>query len=55
MDVTGWYDADGPEYDCTWYALDDNCQLYGSELENFGYTANEACCVCGGGNTESTP
>jgi hypothetical protein len=55
MDVLGWYDADGQEYDCTWYAQDGNCQLYGSELENFGYTANEACCVCGGGNTESTP
>jgi hypothetical protein len=54
-DVPGWYDADGPEYDCTWYAQYGNCELFGSGLENDGYTANEACCVCGGGKSESNP
>jgi hypothetical protein len=52
LDVAGWYDADGPEFDCTWYAQDDNCELFGSGLENDGYTANEACCVCGGGSID---
>jgi hypothetical protein len=47
VDVPGWYDSDGD--DCNFYAEDNNCQLYGSGFENFGYTANQACCVCGGG------
>jgi murein tripeptide amidase MpaA len=40
-------------YDCNFYAEGDNCQLYGSEYENDGYTANEACCVCGRGEEPS--
>ena len=27
---------------------------YGDGYENFGYTANKACCICGGGITLST-
>jgi secreted trypsin-like serine protease len=48
-DVPGWYDSDGPEYDCAWYAAEDACE-FAAEYENAGYTATEACCVCGGGN-----
>jgi hypothetical protein len=54
-DVQGWYDSDGPEYDCTWYEENDACE-FASEYENDGYTATEACCVCGGGTSDgSTP
>lgn len=60
-DIAGWYDIDGPRGSCSWYAadvLDDDdyyseddtrCALYGHKYENFGMTANDACCVCGGG------
>jgi hypothetical protein len=48
-DVPGWYDSDGPEYDCAWYEAEDACWL-ASAFENDGYTAAEACCFCGGGN-----
>jgi hypothetical protein len=48
-DVVGWYDSDGPEYDCAWYEEQDACD-FASEYENDGYTATEACCFCGGGN-----
>lgn len=47
----GWYDSDGPNYNCTWYAKGSNCERYGDQFENGGLTANEACCVCGGGLT----
>jgi hypothetical protein len=50
-DVPGWHDSDGPTFDCAWYAKDsDRCQQDGPLFENDGYTANEACCGCGGGN-----
>merc|ERR1712151_825903 len=45
----GWYDSDGPNYDCAWYDRGSRCQRYGDSYENFGYTANEACVACGGG------
>ena len=48
-DVEGWHDSDGN--DCKWYTEDDNCDDHGSRHENDGHTANEACCVCGGGIT----
>jgi hypothetical protein len=47
-------DAAKPEYDCTWYAEYNACEVSGSDYENFGYIANGACCVCGGGNTSPT-
>ena len=49
-DILGWYDSDGPMYDCHFYAHGRNCQRFDSEYENFGYAAKEACCACGGGN-----
>merc|ERR1711862_564027 len=51
----GWYDAEGEEYSCAWYAEDDRCEQYGDGYENDGYTANEACCVCGGGAPTTAP
>ena len=45
----GWYDIDGPTYSCPWYAQGSNCATYGNSYANFGKTANQACCVCGGG------
>jgi hypothetical protein len=48
-----WYDPLGEVYDCVWYASDDAdgfCGQFASvQNPNFGRTANEACCVCGGG------
>lgn len=46
-----WYDSDGPEYNCAFYSQGRNCEQYGDQYENFGKTANEACCACGGGKT----
>jgi hypothetical protein len=47
-----WHDSDGEEYSCQYYAQGNFCELYGHLFANpeFRYaTANEACCVCGGG------
>ena len=41
-----WFDADGPDYNCAWYATNNNCALYGGKYANFGATANQACCAC---------
>eukprot|EP00755_Sulcionema_specki_P031633 Sspe_Gene.97006::Locus_70659_Transcript_1_1_Confidence_1.000_Length_734::g.97006::m.97006 len=35
-----------------WYALGSRCAQYGNSYKN-EWTANEACCVCGGGVTET--
>jgi len=45
----GWYDIDGPVYDCQWYAGDNYCNTYGNGYKNMNKVANEACCICGGG------
>lgn len=50
-DEEGWHDSYGESFDCDWYAQDDNCEKYGDNYENFGKTASEACCACGGGST----
>lgn len=51
-----WHDADGPVYDCSWYAKDNNCAEYGDYFEGIGgKTAKEACCVCGGGDKSDGP
>merc|ERR1712046_84876 len=45
-----WHDADGAFYTCAWYASGATyCRYYGSSYSNFGQTASQACCVCGGG------
>eukprot|EP01061_Rhynchopus_euleeides_P003156 TRINITY_DN12424_c0_g1_i4.p1 TRINITY_DN12424_c0_g1~~TRINITY_DN12424_c0_g1_i4.p1 ORF type:complete len:434 (+),score=60.97 TRINITY_DN12424_c0_g1_i4:84-1385(+) len=45
---SAWYDVDGPRYNCGWYAEGPRCSAYGYDFRNV-YTANESCCVCGGG------
>jgi len=60
-----WYDSLGDAYDCDWYATDSDlyCGAFADDTSHFGMTANEACCVCGGGvshpttvtNTSTTP
>ena len=50
---SGWYDIDGPSYSCSWYAQGFNCESYGNSYVNFGKTASQACCVCGGGGSST--
>lgn len=45
-DAPGWYDSDGPRYNCDWYGREGRCALYGSSYRNWGLVANEACCAC---------
>lgn len=47
----GWYDSDGSAYTCEWYQHEGRCSIYGHSHRNFNKTANEACCVCGGGHS----
>ncbi len=43
----GWFDIDGPDFNCLWYASDsDLCPGFGDSFTNGGLTANEACCAC---------
>eukprot|EP00979_Chaetoceros_neogracilis_P017655 scaffold10260_cov266-Chaetoceros_neogracile.AAC.68 len=49
----GWSDSTGPNFDCEYYALNNNCAKFGDMYENSGATANQACCVCGGGEDGS--
>jgi hypothetical protein len=50
-----WFDSDGATYDCNWYGSDSYyCSSYGSSYSNYGFTANQACCACGGGSTVNT-
>jgi hypothetical protein len=44
-----WHDVDGTNYNCSWYAEDDHCEMYGLQYEFNGTTAKRACCACGGG------
>jgi hypothetical protein len=45
-----WYDNRlGDEHDCVWYSKGSRCERYGDDHANDGKTANEVCCVCGGG------
>lgn len=54
-DPVGWHDSDGSFYDCAWYSQNNNCNSYGGQFANFGKTASEACCVCGGGKDDNNP
>merc|ERR1712028_188230 len=51
----GWFDEDGPEFDCGWYSVGSNCEDFGDFYEREGTTANVACCSCGGGTPLDTP
>jgi len=48
-----WYDSLG--YDCGAYGALDECDDVGDYFVNFGATANQACCVCGGGRSVRYP
>jgi len=48
-----WSDANGTTFDCNWYGSDNRCSLFGNNFENLDKTANQACCVCGGGDDSS--
>ena len=48
-DKGGWFDSDGIEFNCLWYAEGTNC-AYGNLSAHAGLTAKTACCACGGGN-----
>ena len=50
-----WFDEEGDKFNCLWYADKENCEHYGNDYENFGKTAKQACCVCGGGVTNASP
>ena len=47
-----WHDRAGEQYDCLWYSLGDNCNIFGNDFANFGLTAKQACCLCGGGDVK---
>ena len=50
-DFANWADSDGET--CDFYKDDGLCDKYGDFYENAaGQTANDACCVCGGGSEE---
>jgi len=46
-----WYDSEGPAFNCDWYASM-ACPADASQYSNFGHSALEACCACGGGQDE---
>lgn len=49
-DVENWFDSGGPRFSCEWYSRNVlRCLKYGDKYENKGFTANQACCSCGGG------
>merc|ERR1712166_1227291 len=52
-DGSEWDDSDGEQYDCTWYGDYNGCSAYGDGYSYGNYTANQACCTCGGGDTET--
>lgn len=54
-DLEGW--VDWYLKSCTWYEEDDrkDCPDHGATLGSYGYTANEACCWCGGGSRFVSP
>ncbi len=57
-DMGGFYDSDGVDYNCMWYAGSENgvtrCSKYGNLYAHARLTANMACCVCGGGSRKPT-
>ena len=48
----GW--TDGSD-DCASYAANSYCAKYGTTVGTSGYTADQACCTCGGGSTYRAP
>ena len=50
-DMGGFFDVRGVEYNCMWYEREDHCVWYGDYFAHVGFTANSACCICGGGTS----
>merc|ERR1711976_965299 len=53
-DLPGWYDSGGVSFGCKWYkeGTGNRCGEFGRSFRNQHYVADEACCVCGGGNVD---
>lgn len=55
-DIPGWVESvTGVDYTCpsganSGYGSAKDCEQYGGDTNANGVTANEACCICGGGN-----
>ena len=49
VDDSTWVDSGGDG--CDWYSVPFLCQAFGPLYSNEGKTANEACCICGGGTS----
>ena len=53
VDGKPWHDAGGASFDCAWYSAagEERCSRLGGDSRSAfgGYTANKACCTCGGG------
>lgn len=50
----GWHPVRGAILDCNFFEEWSFCESFGDVLfETAGFTANEACCACGGGITET--
>jgi len=47
--------ADSTDDNCARYVANEWCERYGDGYENDGYTANTACCGCGGGIRGGVP
>ena len=43
------------QYDCEFYSIGANCDTYGNLSPNYGLTASQACCACGGGSETMSP
>jgi hypothetical protein len=52
-DMVGWYDSDGPDFNCNFYLQANACAHDGDYFENDGQTGNTACCTCGGGCSDA--
>jgi len=56
QDTPGWVNI--MNQGCDWYARGVNCATYGGDfyaVRNGGTSANQACCDCGGGTSNSEP
>ena len=53
FDSPNWQDSFGAQFNCEFYESNDECNLYGNSFRGlYNKTANEACCFCGGGQSD---
>ena len=51
VDTPNWHDGISSWYDCEFYNIPGECEIYGNQFPGVGNeTANQACCACGGGS-----